>query len=133
MMASKTKPARKGAAAADLRAAILELQDLPRERMEMKEWGGVVVYVRSLNAAERDTAETAIIKAGVGKKPEAEGHWKARWLVACCVDAEGAAIFTEADVPRLVEKNGRAVSRLFTVADRLNYITGSMVEALRGN
>jgi len=102
--------------------AILASNDLPKEEVQVDEWGGSV-YVRTMTASERDRFET---------------HFRpgqnVRALLAVCTvcDENGKAIFDESDVTALGAKSAAALDKVFTVAIRLNGIGKRDVEELEG-
>ena len=95
------------------RDMILAADDLPREEVEIPEWGGSV-YVRVLTGGERDQLERMIAKDSVSR---------AAIAALCLVDATGARLFTDADVEKLAQKNGGALEKIVTAALRFNAIS----------
>jgi hypothetical protein len=108
------------------RDAILGADDLPKEKVEVPEWGGDV-YVRTLTGTERDSFEKQW--AG-GKVPE---HVRAGLVVKTLVDESGKRIFEDGDVAKLGSKSAMVLDRLFAIAQRLNGLSQKDVEELEKN
>lgn len=111
------------------RAAILEAEDLPRERVEVPEWGGSV-YVRTMTGAEKDRFEFDETRATEKRTPEGA---RARLLVVTLVDEAGQRLFTEQDMETLGAKSSAALDRCYEVAARLNRLTARDFEFLLKN
>jgi hypothetical protein len=126
------------------RDAILSASDLPKEKVEVPEWGGAV-WVKTMTGAERDSFEQSIIDAKGSTVPtNVKGKVKAvpkpnftnvraRLVVRAVVDEQGTRLFTDDDAEALGAKSGKALDRLFEVAQRLCGIGDKDVEALEGN
>ena len=110
------------------REAILGVKDLVREDVDVPEWGGPV-RVQGLTAAERDDFEASLLKDG----KLSTTNIRAKLVVRCCRDDEGNRLFCDEDADELALKSGRAVDRVFAVAQRLSGLSRSDVEELRGN
>lgn len=111
------------------RNEILAAQDLPREEVRVKEWGGTVI-VRGLTGAERDAYEASLLQGrGVINYENA----RAKLLVRCLVDEQGERLFSDADVDILGAKSAAVLDRLFSVAARLSGLQPGDVEELMGN
>lgn len=113
-----------------LRDQILAAEDLQREAVDVPEWGGLSVYVRTLTGAERDAYESDII--GTDGKVKRD-NIRAKLLVRTVVDETGERVFTDADVDALSKKSGSALVRLFDKAQRLNALTKGDVAELEKN
>ena len=125
------------------RDAILAADDLPRETVEVPEWGGAVI-VQGLTSRQRDLFEASIQKRRPGGKKrhkdqqETEDridldNFRAKLVVRCVVDEQGSRIFGDQDIETLGAKSAQAVSRLFDVAQRLCGMSNEDVEELAGN
>jgi len=108
---------------------ILNADDLPRERVDLPEWGGYV-YVRTLTGQERDLWELAVVE---GRERQAEKSIRARLAVSVVVDESGKSLFAEADIPALSAKSCAPLDRIFDAADRLNHITRRDIRELAKN
>ena len=111
------------------RDAILNADDLPRELIEVPEWGGSV-YVRTLRGNERDNFEQSI----VGKKQKTSlDNVRARFAVLTICDESGKRLFSDADAKALGDKSAAALDRVFAVSQRLNGFSQEDQEDLAGN
>ena len=111
------------------REAILKTDDLPRELVQVPEWGGDV-YVSTLNGTQRDAFEQSM----QGKKNKLNlDNVRARFAVLTLVDDKGVRLFTDADAKALGEKSAAALDRVFAVAQRLNGFSSQDAEDLAGN
>lgn len=101
------------------RAAILAADDCgERVPVEVPEWGGVV-YVGVMSGLERDRFELAVMaesQTAAGPRRSIRAHLAA----ATCYDAAGAKLFSAGDVEALSAKSGRALDRIYDVAERVN-------------
>ncbi len=111
------------------RDQILQANDLPRERVDVPEWGGVV-YVRTMTAQERDDFEQSTL--GEDGRPSM-GNIRARLAVCTVVDEDGNRLFEDGDAEALGRKSASAVNRIFEVAQRLNRLRADDVDAAVGN
>jgi len=110
------------------RDAILGADDLPKQEVEIPEWGGSV-FVRTMTAGERDAYESSMLLNG---KPNL-ANMRAKLVVRTAVDEEGKRLFADADAEALGKKSASAVDKLFGVAQRLNGLTKKDVEELEKN
>jgi len=101
------------------RAAILAADDLPREPVDMPEWGGRI-WVRALTAGEREAWESKYLGDGVSSGATPVALIRASLAAFACCDEAGKPLFSEADVPALAAKSAAAVQRVWRVAARLN-------------
>jgi hypothetical protein len=112
---------------------ILALDDLPRERVAVPEWGGEV-FIRTMRGDERDEFEgmEALFRKGKETTKGMRG-FRARLVVftACC--ESGELMFKPEQSAALGQKSSSIVSRLFDVAAKLNGFTNADVEELEKN
>ena len=109
--------------------AILKADDLPKELVDVPEWGGSV-YVRTLRGNERDHSEQSL----VGKKQKTSlENVRARFAVLTICDENCTRLFTDGDAKALGEKSAAALDRVFAVAQRLNGFSQDDVEDLAKN
>lgn len=113
------------------RDAILAADDIVTEEVQVPEWAGSV-YVRTLTGQERDHFEQAVQEANVRGKVDIRGL-KVRLLVLTVCDEAGEPLFNDGDNVALNAKSGRAIDRLFQVAQRLSGLTAGDVDELLGN
>lgn len=114
---------------------ILNADDLRPEPVDIPEWGGTVL-VRGMSGTDRDRFEASMMNDNMNgvSKDKAMERYRARLAAACLVDAEGKRIFrSDAEVKRLGEKSGQALTRVVEVASRLSGMTASDVAELTGN
>lgn len=104
------------------RDSILTVEDLPREEVDVPEWGGSVV-VRTMTGSERDAFETVHIK-------DPTKDIRARLAVHTVCDDQGTLLFSLNDVDAVGKKSAAALDRIFAVAVRLNGISKQDVEDL---
>lgn len=122
---------------------ILSASDRPTEEVPVPEWGGSV-FVRTMSGTDRDAFEQDIIDARKHDAERAEQsdapvksteltNIRARLAVKTICDAEGNRLFGDDDADTLGKKSGKALDRIFDVAQRLNGIGQKEVEELEGN
>jgi hypothetical protein len=106
-----------------LREQILASQaDRKPVALDVPEWG-VTVWLKQLTVADQ-------IALSEGSKPEAV---PVQVLIACLVDDEGKAIFTEADTEALSNEAAGVVVRVFGEAARLNGLTSAELDKAIAN
>lgn len=114
---------------------ILRAEDLPRELVEVPEWGGAV-YVRGLTAWERSEFENEMfdlkskrIKPGKKGRKAAEEDvdmkidmrlMRVRLPAMCMVNAHGDRLFSDDQVEKLGRKHPGVLDRISTIARRLS-------------
>jgi hypothetical protein len=108
------------------RDAILAVQDIKSEDVDVPEWGGSV-RIGLMSGAARD-----MFLAGRGDGGSLS-RFQAAILAATMIDPDGQRLFTEADVEALQQKNGLVLSRLADVAFRINAIGPAAEEAVAKN
>jgi hypothetical protein len=114
------------------KAAILGADDLPRETVEVPEWGGAVV-VRSMTAAERDAFEAEILEKQDRPAAERLANLRARVVARTAVDANGVRLFADEDIEALGQKSARALDRVYAAASKLNGLSERDEEELAKN
>lgn len=105
--------------------AILAADDLPKERVNVPEWGGDV-YVRTMTGTDRDAFEASLI----GKDGRLE-NVRARLVSLTICSESGDRLFTDDEISSLGNKSAKALDRLFAVSQRLNGIGAEQVEATK--
>lgn len=112
---------------------ILGQDDLVTEDVQVPEWGGAWVRVRTLNASERDNFEAGSI-VGKGKNATLNfENMRARLCLLTLIDEKGDRLFREEDTFPLGGKSAAALDRIFTVAQRLNGLRTEDLEELAKN
>jgi len=109
--------------------AILDVQDIDIEKVEVPEWDGYV-FVKGMTGMERDTFEASIVQQR-GKDARVNMvNIRAKLAAQTICDEEGVRLFTDKDVHALGKKSANALQRVFDVAQRLSGITGDDVDEL---
>jgi hypothetical protein len=103
------------------RDSILEADDLPRESIEVPEWGGMI-YVRTMTGTERDAFESTLVEGEGMNRKQSLANFRARLVAITATDEKGVRLFSDDDATRLGMKSSLAISRIFNVAQRLNGI-----------
>lgn len=96
--------------------AILSVNDLPMERINVPEWGGEVM-IRTMTGTDRDAFETHLI----GQSGRME-NVRARLVALTLCDQDGQRLFNDSEVSALGKKSAKALDRVFAVAQRINGI-----------
>jgi hypothetical protein len=109
------------------RDAILAAPDLPREEVEVPEWGGTVL-VSAMSGLTRDAFEAVLLST-----PTPDRNARATFAAFCIVDDEGERVFDPADIAALGQKSSRALDRVVAVAQRLSRFGDKELEAALGN
>lgn len=115
-----------------LREDILNVDDLPTEKVPVPEWD-VTVYVRSMTALERDMYEASLLENKDADMTERLWNMRAKLVVLCCVDEDNNRVFKDSDVKALGQKSSRAVSRVADAAQLLNALGDESIEEIAGN
>lgn len=111
------------------RDQILAADDLPREQVDVPEWGGSVL-VGALTGTERDAFEQSLLMADGKVNLQ---NMRARLAACCLIDEAGQRLFSLHDVEALGRKNAKALERVTKVAQRLNRMGDAQLEELTGN
>src|SRR5690606_32045842 len=111
------------------REALLAAEALPRELVEVPEWGGAV-YVRALTGADRAQFEASIVEQRGRAAPLHLKQIRAKLVALTVVGEDGQRIFADDDVAALGGKSAAALDRLFAVAQRLSGLSKEDVEEL---
>lgn len=118
------------------REAILGIEDIPTEDVDVPEWGGTV-RVKGLTGKDRDAFEASIVGDTAAKKGQSRklnmANMRARFVALSIVDEQGVRVFSDGDVTALGAKSSVALNRVYTVAQRLSGLSDEDVEELAGN
>lgn len=122
------------------RDQILAIADVPFEDVPMPEWKGVV-RVQGMTVGQRNLWERSNTRSFKGRNGQmvtevseaALTTYRQRLVAQCLVDADGARLFSDADVALLEQKSAAAMERLVEVANRLNGVTKQDLKELEGN
>lgn len=114
---------------------ILGQSDLAFVEVALPEWGGMVVRLKEMSGAVRDAFETSVHLEREAAKAERRNvrDVRARKAVYSIVDDAGAFLFTEADIPALSAKSGKALDRIWDAAEKLNKLTAAEIEEVKKN
>lgn len=114
------------------RDQILNADDLPRETVEVPEWGGSVL-VRGMTGRQRDRFEESMVQEKKGKRKLNMQDFRARGCAECIIDEKGERVFSEQDVQLLAQKSAAALERVYAVVARLSGLRPEDEEELLGN
>lgn len=109
------------------RDAILGMDDLPRQEVQVPEWKGSV-FVRALSGAERVAFERVVFSDAT-----TNDAMLAQIVALCTVDADGEKMFSEEDVEALNRKNVKALQRVANAALKFNALSDEGLEAGKGD
>lgn len=111
---------------------ILKADDRATREVEVPEWGGSVLC-SSMSAAERDAFEASMLdNKGKSDKSKLQ-NFRARFVAACVVDADGNRLFSDKDVVEFGKKSSRPISVLFDICREINGMTEKDVEDIEKN
>jgi hypothetical protein len=102
---------------------ILKADDLPREKVDVPEWGkDGFVFIRTMTSEEGDQFDDEIYKLSAdNKKVEfVRSRITARLCVRTICDQAGKRLFNDKQIDKLGQKSARALNRCYQVAERLN-------------
>jgi len=109
---------------------ILQAKDIRMEEVEVPEWDGGTVIVKTMTGVERDQFEASIVSEPGQRDMR---NLRAKIVALSVVDENGNRLFSFEDAVELGEKSARALNRIFSVAQRLSGFTPQDVEELRKN
>lgn len=112
------------------REAILAADSLPKELVQVPEWGGDV-YVRAMTGAERDSFEASFV--GADGKVRKLDNIRAKLCALSICDEGGSRLFSDADIIALGKTSASALQRVFKVAQKLSGLGDDAVEELAKN
>lgn len=111
---------------------ILKADDLETREVEVPEWGGTV-RVRALSGIEREKWEAGVWKTHRGEQVLDRLGMRAKLVVRCLVDADGAQLFPESDAGKLGRKSSKVIEQLFEVVAEMSGLGENAVEELARN
>lgn len=122
--------------AAEIKAVIMAANDRPLEAVDIPEWG-VSAFMAVLTARDRGTYEADLLKVdGKGRQRvnlDNMPNVRERLVARCLVDEAGVRVFSDGDIAELGSKNSAVVLRLFEIAQRINGMSKTDIEALEKN
>jgi len=98
------------------------------EEVNVPEWGGSV-FVRVLSGTERDAYEADIF----ANKENRLENMRAKLVVRTVCDENGSLLLKPDDVARIGADSWVALDRIMKVAQRINRLTDSALEEIKGN
>ena len=107
---------------------ILQADDIKTETVDVPEWGGKVT-IRMMTGTQRDAFEASIIQGG---KTDMQ-NIRAKLCAAVMVDGDGKPLFTVHEVNILGSKCAIALDRIFSVAQKMNGLSGADIKELEKN
>lgn len=114
------------------REQILRSDDIQTKVVDVPEWGGEVV-VRGLTGIQRDNWEASMSQQRGGRMIVDTYNFRARLVIACCIDETGELLFQPADADELGAKSGAAINRVFEVAAELSGLTKATIDEMTEN
>lgn len=116
------------------KSAILKANDIESQIVPVPEWDGEV-KIYGLTCGEKDQFESSLVSVDVqtGKRSITMKDATARLCVMCIRDEEGKRIFDESDVVQLAKKSGKAIQRVYEVAEKLSGLAKGEVEEMVKN
>lgn len=111
------------------RDAILEADDTEYAVVSCPEWGGDV-RLKSIRGKQRDQYEQSLIQERGGSRSMNLLNARAKLIVLCAVDDNGALLFTPDDLNALGRKNAKPLDRLFDKCRSLAGLSEDDVEQL---
>jgi hypothetical protein len=113
---------------------ILECSDIESEVVKVPEWDGQVM-VYGLTNGEKDDFENSLVSkdAQTGKRSIDMKYASARLCSMCIRDEDGNNVFDQSDVIALSKKSGRAVQRIYDVAEKLSGLGDGAVKEMVKN
>ena|SRR3990167_3060342 len=115
-----------------LRETILKADDLPKQKVEVPEWG-VTVWIRTMTGAERDAFESENWKVKGQEVTHNRQNFKARLVGRTLVDENGVRIFNDAQLGELGSKGAHVLDRLAEIAGKLSAISKKDEDEILGN
>ena len=114
------------------RNAILEVDDLGLEELEIPEWGGYIM-VSGISAKQRDILESSILKSQNSQNVNIE-DLRAQLVCMTARDEEGTLLFNaKKDLNEVNKKSSRAIDRIFAKAQKMSGMTKEDVDELTKN
>lgn len=111
------------------RDQIIAADDRKYETVSCPEWGGDV-RLKSISGTQRDAYESSVIAAGSSDKRMNLRNARAKLIILCAVDDNGAQLFTTDDLNALGRKNAAPIDRLFDACRKLAGMSENDVDAL---
>lgn len=97
--------------------------------VEVPEWDGVTVYIKSLTVGERDSYEAEVYNAS--KSNKMLDNPRSKFLLRCLCDEDGDPLAT--DFKELAALSSKPMEKLFEIAQKHNKLTDDDIDELSGN
>lgn len=112
-----------------------------KEKVHVPEWGDEdsYVYVRGLSGREYERWQLSLMSQQKGESPRATldrlKNSNARLAVLGSCDENGEPIFSDSDIPYLMDRSNKALNRVATAIQRLSGIgvEDEVIEEFEGN
>lgn len=114
------------------KADLFKLVDLEIKEVYVDHPWNMVFRVRGLMGYERDEYEMSVMDQRKKDIKVDLQNARARLVAMAVVDADGARIFGEEDIPMLSAKNARGLNQLYDVAKALSGIGDDDIDELLG-
>ena len=111
---------------------IIQANDLPREFVEVPEWGGGV-WVYGLSGTMRDAYELMVIGKADSDRTVNLRNFRARFCALVMRGEDGNQLFSDKEAHELGKKYGKVLDRIKDIGERLSGIGAEEVEELEGN
>ena len=112
------------------RSAILGIVDTKTEEVDVTQWWGCYVMVRSLNASEYGYYQKSVLVQN-GKNTNLNyKDAQVKLVILAAINPDGTQMFTLADAPALNGKNAAPINKIFNAATRLSGITEDDIKEL---
>lgn len=110
---------------------ILAADDLPREEVQVPEWGGSV-WIQAMDGTARDAWEAEVF-GFKGDDDRARPNKRASLVVRCLADENGKRLFSDEEILEVGSKHFAILERLAAVALRVNGLGKEDVEEAEKN
>lgn len=109
---------------------ILNADDSKTEIVDVSEWWGGEVTIKSMSGFARDRFEASIVGKNGGNDLQ---NIRAKLVAGSVVDENGELMFSDRDIKKLGNKDSKPLDKIFDAAQKLNKITDSEVDELAKN
>jgi hypothetical protein len=114
------------------RDQIVRADDLPREEVNVPEWGGSV-FVRMMTGSERESIEASFQK----RNKKADGFdwqgFRVEVIILTVCDDTGNSLFKKGDEALILGKSSAVIDRIYMRAMRLNRLGEDDIEDTKKN
>jgi len=114
------------------REQILAANDSKTMTVSVPEWDGEVI-VKTMSASEKDEWEYLTFIDKTTDPKEKSKKVRATLCALCIVDKNGNSLFSTQDIDQLGKKSAKALSKVYDVCCKLNFLTEDDIEELKKN